>query len=184
MLILASNSPRRREICELLNLKFEIIPAENESPLDLSLPREKAVEAVAVSKAEEVFNKNPLATVIGSDTAVLCDGTFLGKPENEDDAKRMLKMLSGKRHQVLTGVAIISRDKRVSFCEVAQVEFQSLSDEEILWYISTKEPMDKAGAYAVQGKGARFVKKIDGDFYTVMGLPCQRLYEELKNFRV
>ncbi len=182
MLILASASPRRKEICELLGLDFEIIPAENESPLKLSLSREKAVEAVAVSKAEEVFNKNPLATVIGSDTAVLCDNEFLGKPENEEDAKRMLKKLSGKKHQVLTGVAIISKDKRVSFCEAAQVEFAHLSDEEILWYISTKEPMDKAGAYAIQGIGARFIKKIDGDFYTVMGLPCHRLYEELKNF--
>lgn len=182
MLILASNSPRRKEICELLGLEFKIIPAEKEDSLNTSVAPCEAVRLVALSKAKAVFNENKNDTVIGSDTAVYCDNEFLGKPENRDDAKRMLKKLSGKTHQVLTGVAIVSKEKQESFCEKAYVRFADLSDEEIEWYVSSGETDDKAGAYAIQGLGARFVKKIDGDFYTVMGLPCQRLYETLKNF--
>ena len=182
MIILASASPRRREICELLGLDFTVIPAKNEIEIDTSLSPEDALILVARSKAAEVFERHPSATVIGSDTSVLLDGRFLGKPASEAEAFEMLRSLSGKTHRVLTGVYIISPDKECGFCESASVEFASLTDEEIFEYIGSGEPMDKAGAYAIQGKGARFIKGIKGDFYTVMGLPCQRLYEEIKKF--
>ena len=181
-MILASSSPRRKEICELLGLDFTVIPAENEIEIDKTIAPDEAVKLVALSKAQDVFSKNPKNTVIGSDTAVYCDNEFLGKPENKDDAKRMLKMLSGKKHYVLTGVAVINEEKTVAFCEKATVYFQKLTDEEIEWYVNTLEPYDKAGAYAIQGLSARFIEKIDGDFYTVMGLPCHKLYEVLKEF--
>jgi septum formation protein len=184
MLILASRSPRRKEICELLGLEFEIIPAQSEVPLDTDILPEKAVERVAEEKAREVFLKHPDSVVIGADTAVYVDNTFLGKPESKADAVRMLKMLSGKIHSVITGVSVISKNKTVTFSEKAQVEFKVLSDEEIEYYISTHEPDDKAGAYAVQGIGARFIKGINGDFYTVMGLPCHRLYEVLRKEKI
>ncbi len=182
MIILASNSPRRKEICELLGLEFKIIPAKSEDSINTEIAPSEAVRLVALSKATSVFNEHQQDTVIGSDTAVYCDNEFLGKPENRDDAKRMLRKLSGKTHQVLTGVAIVSKEKQVSFCEKAYVHFAELNEDEIDWYVSSGETDDKAGAYAIQGLGARFVKKIDGDFYAVMGLPCQRLYEELKKF--
>ena len=181
-MILASSSPRRKEICELLGLDFTVIPAENEIEIDKSIDPMEAVKLVALSKAEDVFSKHNNDIVIGSDTAVYCDNEFLGKPKDKDDAKRMLKMLSGKKHYVFTGVAVKSKEKTVSFCEKAEVHFQKLTDEEIEWYVSTLEPYDKAGAYAVQGLSARFIEKINGDFYTVMGLPCHKLYEVLKEF--
>jgi septum formation protein len=180
MLILASKSPRRKEICELLRIEFKIIPAENEIPLDLTVLPEKAVERVAEGKAREVFIQYPNDVIIGADTAVYVDNVFLGKPKNAADAYSMLKMLSGKTHSVITGVSVMSKEKTVTFSSVAMVEFAPLSDEEINYYISTHECDDKAGAYAVQGIGARFIKGIQGDFYTVMGLPCQKLYEVLK----
>ncbi len=182
MIILASASPRRKEICELLGLEFSIVPAQNEIEIDKTLIPEKAVELVAVSKAQEVFEKYPDATVIGSDTAVYCDNEFLGKPKDKEDAKRMMKMLSGKTHFVYTGVAVMKKEKIISFCEKASVTFMNLTDEEISWYVSLPECYDKAGAYAVQGLSARFIEKIDGDFYSIMGLPCNRLYKVLKEF--
>ena len=184
MIVLASQSPRRKEICASLGFSFEIVPAKNEAEIDMSLSPEKAVEKVALSKAEEVFLVRPDDTVIGSDTAVYLEGAFLGKPQNTQEAYNMLKSLSGKSHKVYTGVAIISKEKRVSFCESADVYFASMTDKEIYDYISTGEPMDKAGAYGIQGYGGRFVKRLEGDFYTVMGLPYHRLYEELKKFGV
>ncbi len=180
MIILASASPRRKEICELLGLQFSVVPAQNEIEIDKNLEPEKAVELVAISKAQEVFEKYPDHTVIGSDTAVFCDNEFLGKPKDKEDAKRMIKMLSGKTHFVYTGVAVIKKGKTVSFCEKSSVTFTNLTDEEISWYISSSEPYDKAGAYAVQGLSARFIEKIEGDFYSIMGLPCSKLYKTLK----
>ncbi len=113
---------------------------------------------------------------------VVADGVILGKPKDRYDAARMLKMLSGKEHIVYTGVAIANSTKKVSFTSSVTVAFDELSDSDIEWYISTGEPMDKAGAYAVQGLACRFIKGINGDFYSVMGLPAQRLFRELNDF--
>lgn len=180
--ILASASPRRREICALLGLDFTVQAAESEPPLDPSLLPAQAVRHVAAAKAREVFIKNPSKTVLGADTAVVCGGRIFGKPADKPEAFQMLKDLSGKTHTVMTGVCILSPQKQVCFTDTALVEFFPLTDEEIASYIRTGEPMDKAGAYGIQGAGARFIKHIEGDFYTVMGLPCGRLYQELKAF--
>ncbi len=184
MIILASKSPRREEICKIIGLEFEIIPAKSECDIDLTVSPEEAIKKVAQAKAREVFAQNPNDLVIGADTAVYVSGEFLGKPENEQDAFLMLRKLSGKVHQVFTAVCALAPGKETCFCEVSDVEFSDLTDNEILEYIASKEPMDKAGAYGIQGKGAKFVKRINGDFYTVMGLPCARLYNELKEFNV
>lgn len=182
MIILASNSPRRREILSLLDVEFTVIGAKDEPEPDLSLSPAAAVEHIARFKAESVAGENE--TVIGADTAVFIDSEFLGKPKDENDAAKMLKKLSGRTHTVITGVCIVHKGKTVCFSEKAAVTFNPVSDEEIKEYISCGEPMDKAGAYGIQGRGARFVKKIDGDFYTVMGLPCAELYRQLKALEI
>ncbi len=182
MFILASNSPRRKEILQMLGIDFTIIPAKNEAEIPENLLIEKGVEQVAYLKAKEVFDLNPESTVLGADTVVVIDGEILGKPKNKEEAYCMLKKLSGKTHQVITGVALIKKGKTVTFSETANVTFAEITDEEINNYILTGEPFDKAGSYAIQGKSAVFVKKLNGDFFTVVGLPCRRLYEELKNF--
>lgn len=182
--ILASASPRRKEILSKMIADFSVIPAENECALDPLLLPEDAVMRVAESKARAVFEKHPEDLVIGSDTAVLVDRTFLGKPQNEENAKAMLRQLSGRCHRVLTAVAILSPDKTSVFCDSTLVEFAPLSEDEIAAYVASGEPMDKAGAYGIQGLGGKFVSRIDGDFFTVMGLPCARLYRELKPFGV
>ena len=182
--ILASASPRRKEILSKMIADFSVIPAENECALDPGLPPEDAVMRVAASKAQAVFDAHPDALVIGSDTAVLVDSAFLGKPKNEADAKAMLRLLSGRCHRVLTAVAILSPNGTSVFCDSALVEFAPLSEDEIDAYVASGEPMDKAGAYGIQGLGGKFVIRIDGDFFTVMGLPCARLYRELKSLGI
>ena len=182
--ILASASPRRKEILSKMIADFSVIPAENECALDPGLPPEEAVKRVAASKAQAVFAEHPEDLVIGSDTAVLVDSTFLGKPQNEEEAKAMLRLLSGRSHRVLTAVAILSQTKTSVFCDSALVEFAPLAEEEIRAYVASGEPMDKAGAYGIQGLGGKFVTRIDGDFFTVMGLPCAKLYQALKSFDI
>ena len=182
MFILASQSPRRKEILEMLGIDFKIIPAKSEAEIDKSLSIEKGIEQIAYLKAKEVFDLNQDCTVLGADTVVVLENEVLGKPKSKEDAFNMLKKLSNKTHQVITGVALIKKEKTVTFSEIAEVTFADLTDEEINNYIETGEPFDKAGSYAIQGKSAVFVKKLNGDFFTVVGLPCQRLYEELKNF--
>lgn len=183
MIILASNSPRRREILSLLDVDFTVVLPKDEPKPDLSLSPAAAVERIARFKAESVAEGNE-TVVIGADTAVFLDGEFLGKPKDENDAAKMLKKLSGRTHSVITGVCIVHKGRTVCFSESASVTFNPVSDEEIKKYIACGEPMDKAGAYGIQGRGARFVKKIDGDFYTAMGLPCAELYRHLKALEI
>ncbi len=182
MLILASASPRRRKIMEKLGLNFKCLPENIDETLPNNIELSKSAEYLAIKKAEACLNKHNCDTVIGSDTVVVADGVILGKPKDRYDAARMLKMLSGKEHIVYTGVAIANSTKKVSFTSSVTVAFDELSDSDIEWYISTGEPMDKAGAYAVQGLACRFIKGINGDFYSVMGLPAQRLFRELNDF--
>ena len=179
-IILASASPRRREILDLMGVIYTVIPAKAELPMDLSLSIEQAVLNVARGKAEEVAAAHPDAVVIGADTIVVVDDTVLGKPKNENDAKAMLRRLSDRTHRVMTAVWIAHGDKSEGFVDAAEVTFMPMTDAEIDAYVATTEPNDKAGAYAIQGKGMRYIRGINGDFYTVMGLPSGRLYDTLK----
>lgn len=171
MLILASGSPRRSEILSMLGFKFEKHVAgcdENVGGMSVS----DMVCVLAERKARAVAARFGNDVVLGSDTLVTLDGSPVGKPKNADDAERMLSALSGRVHRVYTGVSIVSNGKADTFFCGADVEFYPLTAEEISAYIATGEPLDKAGAYGIQGKGAVLVKRIDGDFFTVMGLPA------------
>lgn len=181
MLILASRSPRRKELLSIITEDFRIIPAVGEECADRSLPPDRYVCELARHKAQEIAAQYPGDIVIGADTVVAACGEILGKPRDEDDAKRMLRLLSGTEHHVYTGVCIISEGKNNIFAEDTKVRFFVLSEKEIDDYISTGEPFDKAGAYGIQGIGALLVSGITGDYYNVMGLPVGRLARELKN---
>lgn len=185
-IILASQSPRRRELLQQMGLtEFEIIPAVGEETADPSLPPEQLVEQLALHKAAEVVAKcGEEDVVIGADTIVVLDGRVLGKPQDQADAQRMLASLSGRRHTVYTGVTVIRGERRMVSHEATQVCFRSLTEEEILHYIATGEPMDKAGAYGIQGRGALLVDSIQGDFYNVVGLPVCRLGGMLAEFGI
>ncbi|MDP4162431.1 MAG: Maf family protein [Bacillota bacterium] len=179
-LILASSSPRRKELLENLQLTFDTSTSEvDESFEEGALPEDVVIE-LALRKANSVFRTNPEAFVIGSDTIVTADGLILGKPQNSDEAFDMLKLLSGRKHDVYTGVTILSPVKSVSFYEKTEVMFWELTDEEIRWYIQSGEPFDKAGSYGIQGLGSIFVKQITGDYFTVVGLPVSRTIRALK----
>ncbi len=180
-LILASASPRRRELLQQLGLEFTVRPAQiDESPHDeekasdyvLRLAREKA-HAVAES-ADRVEGE----LVLAADTVVSVDDALLGKPEDEDDARRMLRMLSGRIHEVLTGVALCDIDRGLQLAKLhtTRVHFKELSDAEIDWYVATGEPSDKAGGYAIQGHAAIFVEGIGGSYSNVVGLPLELVY--------
>lgn len=184
MIILGSNSPRRKELLQGLGIPFEVLVIQgiDESYPD-TLPAEEIAEYIAVKKAKpyEVKDGN---IVLTADTVVVCDGEVMGKPKDEADAHRMLRKLSGKTHQVYTGVCITSptlSDGPVSFSVCTDVTFKHLSDEEILHYIRQYKPFDKAGAYGIQEWiGYIGITGIKGSYYNVMGLPVQRIYEELK----
>ena len=180
MLILASTSPRREELLHLAGLEFTCIPANADESIPTGVPVEDIPEYLAVKKAESVQEGHPEDVILGADTLVELDGIILGKPGDERSAFHMLQRLSGKTHHVYTGVAILKGEQKISFTTVTKVEFYSLTDEEIWDYIKTGEPMDKAGAYGIQGKGALLVKRIQGDYYTVMGLPIGDVVRQLK----
>ena len=178
--ILASASPRRKELLEQIGVKFDILPATGEEVITKELPGEVVME-LAKQKAEEVAKTAGAdALVLGADTVVAYEGKILGKPKDEADALRMLTMLSGKEHEVYTGVALIdNRDQSMeNFFERTKVTMYPVSEEEIRDYIAGGEPMDKAGAYAIQGLFAEFIVKIDGDYNNVVGLPIGRIMRE------
>lgn len=179
LLRLASKSPRRIELLEKLGFVFEVTPAVKDEIVPKNICTSDVVKEIAKCKAVEVYNKYPDDVIISADTIVVFNEKILGKPKDEQDAFRMLKMLSGGVHSVFTGVCIINNDDIDTFAEETKVEFYPLSDEEIARYIATGEPMDKAGAYGIQGKGSVLVKKIDGDYFNVMGLPVARVWRKL-----
>ena len=180
-IILASASPSRRELLESLNISnLEIIPAHKAEEADPKAGPVELVRELARSKATEVAENNPDAVVIGADTVVSVDGTILGKPVSESDAGRILTILSGRAHEVYTGVCVIKNGAAQSFVERTKVHFRELTRDEINAYIESGEPLDKAGAYGIQGLGRLFVSGIEGDFFNVMGLPVCRLYLILK----
>ena len=189
MIILASASPRRQELLKLICNSFSVEPADIDETADNSIEIEKTPEYLATEKARHIHNNNHYSDiVIGCDTGVFLDNIMLGKPKDKQDAYKMLNSLSDREHKVITGCSIFYRDKIISFSQTTSVEFYKLTDEEIEAYVNTGEPMDKAGAYGIQGKGATLVKKIDGDFYNVVGLPVallnQKLYQLCKEFNI
>ncbi len=199
-IVLASASPRRRELLTQIGLIFEIMVSDVEEKVTTTVPaqvvqelsRQKAEAVLAVLEAEgdsecgDVGSTDSEAfLVIGADTIVACDGMILGKPVDEADAVRMLKQLAGRNHEVYTGVTFAYKGKYreiYSFYEATTVHFAPMTDEEIQTYVSTKDPMDKAGSYGIQGFCARYITGIEGDYNNVVGLPVGRVYQELKRF--
>jgi len=178
LVILASQSPRRRELLALVGIAHEVRPADiDERYLAGESPRAHA-ERLAREKAAAIDTTD--AVVIGADTIVVVEGEVLGKPKDEGDAARMLRRLSGRSHSVLTAVAVAWRGRMEPGVEEVNVTFHQLSDADIAGYIATREPMDKAGAYGIQGYGATIVASVDGDYFAVMGLPLQRLVRLLE----
>jgi septum formation protein len=182
-LILASQSPRRSELLKAAGLSFQVIPSEiDESRVTLTEPVEY-VKTLAQAKTNDIAHQYPDKWVIGADTIVLIDGQILGKPSSKTDARKMLKRLNGKLHQVMTSYAIGCRKAGRFFSETisTEVEFKKLTNEEIEWYIQTDEPFDKAGAYAIQGLGVFMVKRINGSYTNVVGLPvCEVVHALLQ----
>ena len=180
--ILASASPRRRELLEMLGVrKLTVIPARGEERAPEGAPAAEAVEVISRAKALEVAEQcSPGDVIIAADTVVCVDGDILGKPHSEDEARGMLRRLSGRAPEVFTGVTVIYGGAVHCAAERTEVCFRALGDEEIAAYVATGEPMDKAGAYGAQGKGSLFVEGITGDFFNVMGLPVCRLGLMLK----
>ena len=196
-IILASSSPRRRELMAQAGFAFEVLVSEADETIETETPGEMVEvlsERKAAAVAEEIKRQGfaeESVLLVGADTMVAIDGKKLGKPKDEKGAEEMLEELSGRTHQVYTGVTLIRLKKAEhgsilqesrTFSEVTDVSFYPLTKEEIRSYIATGEPMDKAGAYGIQGKAAVFVKEIKGDYNNVVGLPIARLYQELKNW--
>lgn len=181
-IILASGSPRRKELMTLAGFDFTVKVADVDESLPDEITPYDAVKMLSLKKASAVSDCYPDSVVIGADTVVAFENKILGKPASKENAFEMLKTLSGNTHKVYTGVAIIYKDRISNFFEETDVEFYPLSDDEIQEYIDTGEPMDKAGAYGIQGKGCVLVKRINGDYSNVVGLPISKLYRELKNF--
>lgn len=186
-IILASASPRRKEILAKITPDFDIVVSDCDETVDEGLLPEEVVKILAQRKAEAVAGTIAGdALIIASDTVVVLNHKILGKPLDEDSAIAMLKSLSGRTHNVFSGVCILNKSTTTTtdvFYEKTQVEFEAMDDSEIAEYVASKEPMDKAGAYGIQGLAGKFIKGINGDYYNVMGLPLAALYKHLKNYK-
>lgn len=178
-LILASASPRRKELLSLITEAFTVMTSDADETLPENIAPESAVRLLAERKAQAVAALHPDDTVIGSDTVVALGDRILGKPADDIDAADMLRLLSGKKHTVYTGVCVIEKNKKSVFVGSAAVKFAELTETEIAEYVKSGECRDKAGAYGIQGYGARYIEYIEGDYYSVMGLPVRQLYKEL-----
>jgi len=183
MVVLASQSPRRRELLRAAGIAFRAVPpAGEENPGAVARGRwAEFVRRAALAKALEVAAREQ-GLVLGADTIVVCEGEILGKPSDEGEARRMLRALSGRRHRVYTGVALVRGSRKVVGYERTEVVFRDLSKKQIDWYVSTGEPMDKAGAYAIQGRGAALVRAVRGCYTNVIGLPLPKVFELLAEF--
>ena len=179
-LILASSSPRRRELLGLFGIPFVIRAADIDETMDPSLPAEQEVARVSRCKALAVPRQAD-DVVIAADTIVVCEGRVLGKPHSPREAEEMLTLLSGRDHQVMTGCTIAAGEQVQTFTEITDLHFRPLELEEIRRYVATGEPMDKAGAYGIQGGAALFCRRMEGDYYNVMGLPVCRLWQQLRH---
>ena len=184
-IILASQSPRRRELLEHMGVEFRVVTPDIDEHMERELPPDELVRRISAEKARAVAAQaGPDAIVIAADTVVALDGAVLGKPADELEAFKMLSTLSGCRHQVYTGLTVLRGKEMHTVSEETAVTFRELSEKEITNYIRTGEPMDKAGAYGIQGYGALLVEGIHGDYYNVMGLPVCRLGGLLKELGV
>ncbi len=181
-IILASNSPRRKELMKYLGVDFEINASDIEEIINPSLEHEDLVMDLSFQKAYAIFKDNKDSIVLGFDTLVIVDDFVLGKPKDKEEAKVFLNILSNRSHLVFTGCTILSKGYSKSFVGKASVEFFELTDKEISDYIDTLEPMDKAGAYGIQGHAAKFIKGINGDYFSIIGFPISKVYQELKKF--
>lgn len=181
-IILASQSPRRQELIRSITDDVEVIVSPAEEILPDGIAPEDAPAYLAALKARAVAAVHSDRLVVGADTVVILDGMILGKPRDRDDAARMLRLLSGRVHTVITGCCLILGGREKCFSQRTSVEFYPMSDREIAEYIATGEPLDKAGAYGIQGKGRLYVKGIEGDFFNVMGLPVGQLKREMEAF--
>ena len=182
-IILASKSPRRREILENTKVRFSIKESQIDETIKLNESPKDTVKRLAYEKALDVAKNNEDALVIGADTVVVIDDKILGKPKDETEAYNMIKLLSGKTHYVITGFALInlSLNKKIVDCQISQVTFKELSEATIKDYIQTKESLDKAGAYGIQGYGGLLVKNIQGDYFNIVGLPISKISDCLKD---
>jgi septum formation protein len=187
-LVLASASPRRAELLTAAGIEFDLMPAEVDETMDVEDTPEGYVRRVAQLKAEAVLPRAGDRPVLGADTIVIVDHAVLGKPSDAADAGRMLRLLSGREHAVLTGVCLINPTAESGRVQMSttrtSVGFAALTDEEISWYVASGEPMDKAGAYAIQGLASRFVTRIDGSYSNVVGLPVALVYDLCKRARL
>ena len=184
-IVLASKSPRRKELLELLDLEFKIITADIDETMNPTLPVNDEVARLSFEKAAAIKTQVSADTIIiSADTVVELYGKVMGKPKNKADAFNMLKSLSGNSHNVLSGVTVMQGDKHITKTVTTQVHFRTLTDDEINAYIDTNEPMDKAGSYGIQGRGSKFVSGIVGDYFNVVGLPVCELSLMLKNFDI
>ena len=181
-IILASASPRRRELMKYITDDFTAVSLDCDETLPDDIKPMEASEYLAVLKAKAAAEKYPDSVVIGCDTTVILGDKILGKPKDKEQCIADISVLSGNTHQVVTGCVIICGDKIVSFSEVTDVTFRKLTESEITAYADTDEPYDKAGGYGIQGKGSELIQSINGDFFNVVGLPVGRLFNELKKF--
>lgn len=183
-LVLASGSPRRSEILRAVGWPFETVVPDVDETLREGEAAEAYVRRLAREKAGAVASTRLFGLVLGADTVVVVDGRVLGKPRDAEDAGRMLRLLSARTHEVLTGVALVRAETGRDISGVARtrVRFAELSDEEVERYVETGEPLDKAGAYAVQGRAAPFIESIEGEYWNVVGLPVRLVYELARDF--
>lgn len=181
-IILASKSPRRRELMNMLDVEFEVINPQAEEKFDKNKSIEENVLKISYDKAKSVFNKNSDAIVIGVDTVVSIEDYPLGKPKSKEEAAAMLRVISGTTHEVVSGINIMSAGMSFSRAVTTKVTFKNLTREEIDNYVQSGEGLDKAGAYGIQGKAGLFVRNIEGDYYNVVGLSINTLYEALNQY--
>lgn len=177
-IILASKSPRRKELLSLIYDEFEIIVSDVDETTE-EIDKEKAPLILSERKADKIYESEKDALIIAADTIVLLDNKIFGKPEDKDDAFNMIKALSSRTHKVITGCTLIYKGKKSIFSETTEVTFYNLTDKQIIDYVETDEPYDKAGAYGIQGKAGLFVESVNGDYNNVVGLPVERLKKEI-----
>jgi septum formation protein len=181
-IILASNSPRRKQLLKMAGIRFTVLPSDVPEMVPEFVTDEKRAQFLAELKASYTSVFHPKDIIIGADTTVICEGRLMGKPATREEAKEMLRFLSGKVHTVYTGVCLIWSDEEDAECfsSETKVEFYPLTEKQIEEYVASGEPMDKAGAYGIQGLGSTLVKRIEGDYYTVVGLPIAEVVRRLK----